>query len=242
MIKMQNLTLNPQLNKCPQILLPDVYHPLTALMRMTDSHMPCHRAFHWEEFHCLLAGYCPLSLSRCLLSTAVSSISKQSWKKTIERESAHAKEEYAVSTNLNLCQTALWDQVESSILTRLFVTVGLEESTFSLYRAYPLRRAIRIQLIELSMSPFKEEILLNKIIQPLSSPPLQLFYLSSKAYAPDIHDKDPGLNGEQTQDAVAVEASFSTFTGAWVTFLISKTEVPYKNTMHRFPMESSQPH
>ena len=49
------------------------------------------------------------------------------------------------------------------------------------------------------MSPFKEEILLNKIIQPLSRLPLQLFYLASEAYVSDIHDKDPWLNGEQAR-------------------------------------------
>lgn len=64
------------------------------------------------------------------------------------------------------------------------------------------------------MSPFKEEISLSKIIQPLSSPPLQLFYLASKAYVLDIHNKDPWLNRAQAQDVVTVEASFSAFTGA----------------------------
>lgn len=102
-------------------------------------------------------------------------------------------------SNLNQCQNTLRDDFESSILTRWFVTVGHEESTFSLYRLYPLRRAIKTQLIELSMSPLKEEILLNKIIQPLSRLPLQLFYLASEAYVSDIHDKDPWLNGEQAR-------------------------------------------
>lgn len=115
---------------------------------------------------------------------------------------------------MSLWQTTLRDRDESSILTEWFVTVRLDESTFSLYGAYPPRRAIKSQLIELSMSPFKEEIWLNKIIQPLSSLPLQLFYLSSKAHAPDVHDKDPRLSRELPQDTVTVEVRFSTFTAA----------------------------
>lgn len=41
------------------------------------------------------------------------------------------------------------------------MTVGLEESVFSLNRAYPLRRASKAQLIELLRSSIKLEILLN---------------------------------------------------------------------------------
>lgn len=159
----------------------DICHLYRALMRMTESHVPCHGASCWEVSPCLFTGYCPLSWNRHLFSTAVNSLSKQSWKKHPEREREsmcehrHTKEKHVVSTNLNLCQNALRDQVESSILTRWSVTVRPEESTFSLYRAFLLRRAIKSQLIELSMSPFKEEILLNKIIQSLSSPPLHSF-------------------------------------------------------------------
>lgn len=138
-------------------------------------------------------------------------------------------------SNLNLRQSTLWDQDESSILTRCFVTVGLEGSTFSLYRAYPLRRAIKSQLIELSMSPFKEEILLNKIIQPLPSPPLQLFYLSLKAYVPDIHDKDPRLNREQAQDAGTVEASFSNAQGPGQRYSSEKKKITVKIQCTDFP-------
>ena len=206
------------------------------------------QTFPLGRVHGLCTGNCPLSLSRYLLSIAVSSISKQSWEKHPERgkeNSTHAhaaKEEFEPMSNLNRCQSTLWDQDESSILTRRFVTVGLEESTFSLYRTYPLRRAIKSQLIELSMSPFKEEILLSKIIQPLSNPPLQHFYLASKAYVLDIHNKDPRLNREQAQDVVTVEASFSTFTGAREMWFISKKEIPYKNTMHRLPRKGSESH
>ena len=151
--------------------------------------------------HGLCSGHCPLSLSRYLPSTTLSSISKQRWEKHPEREHiyTHSKEELEPMSNLNQCQNTLWDDFESSILTRWFVTVGYEESTFSLYRVYPLRRAIKTKLIELSMSPLKEEILLNKIIQPLSRLPLQHFYLASEAYVSDIHDKDPWLNGEQAR-------------------------------------------
>lgn len=116
--------------------------------------------------HGLCNGHCPLSLSRYLLSTTLSSISTKG-ERNIQRESTHthtAEEEFEPASNLNQCQNTLWDDVESSILTRWLVTVGHEESIFSLYRVYPLRRAIKTQLIELSMSPFKEEILLNKII------------------------------------------------------------------------------
>lgn len=140
---------------------------IRASMSMTDSHMPCHRAFHWEEFYSLFTDYCSLSLSRYLFSKTVSSICKQNWKKNIQREKEReyidAKEEYIVGTNLNFCQTVLWDQVEP-FLTRWLVTVELEVYTFLLYRTYPLRRAIKIRLNELSMSPFKEEILHNKIM------------------------------------------------------------------------------
>lgn len=138
-------------------------------MSTTDSHMPCHRVFCWEEFYSLFTDYCSLSLSRYLLSTTVSSIFKQNWKniqREKEREYTDAKEEYVVSANLNFCQTVLWDQVES-FLTRWLVTVELEVSTLLLYRTYPLKRAIKSQLNELSMRPFKEEILLNKIIVSL---------------------------------------------------------------------------
>lgn len=154
------------------------------------------------KVHGLCHGHCPLSLSTYLLSTTLSPISKKRWEKYPERKHTHthtAKDEFEPVSNLNQCQNTLWDDVESSILTRWFVTVGHEESTFSLYKVYPLRRAIKTQLIELSMSPFKEEILLNKIIQPLSRLPLQLFYLASEAYVSDIHDKDPWLNGEQAR-------------------------------------------
>lgn len=216
----------------------DIHHLYRALMRMTESHVPCHRASSWEEFPCLFTGYCPLSWNRCLLSTAVNSLSKQSWKKTPrERESMcehrHTKEKHVVSTNLNLCQNALRDQVESSILTRRSVTVRPEESTFSLYRAFLLRRAIKSQLIELSMSAFKEEILLNKIIQSLSSPPLQLFYLSSKAYGPDIHDKDPPPPERAVLGAVLVKGSLCIHRGQ-KTLFICKKGVYYKNTTPPF--------
>lgn len=123
------IQLHLRLNKCPQILLPDMCHMHAALMSDRLTHA-IHRAFHWKEFHIFFTDYCPLSLSRYVLSTTISSISKQSWKKISrerekEREYTHAKEEYVVSTNLNLCQTALWDEVEPSFLTRWFVTVGL---------------------------------------------------------------------------------------------------------------------
>lgn len=59
---------------------------IRASMSMTDSHMPCHRAFHWEEFYSLFTDYCSLSLSRYLFSKTVSSICKQNWKKYPERE------------------------------------------------------------------------------------------------------------------------------------------------------------
>lgn len=126
-------------------------------------------------------------------------------------------------------------------LDRWLATVGLEESTFSLYRTYPLL-AIKSQLIELTMSPFKEEISLSKIIQPLSSLPLQPFYLASKAYVLDIRNKDPRLNRGQARDVVTVEASFSTFAGAREMWFISKKEIPYKNTMHRLPRKGSESH
>ena len=42
--------LSLRLNKYPRILPPDISHLHPALMRITNSHMPCPRALHWEKF------------------------------------------------------------------------------------------------------------------------------------------------------------------------------------------------
>ena len=93
-------------------------HVHMALMRMTGSYMPVTES-STGKFHWLFTDYFSLSLSRYLLSITVRSISKVK-KNNIQKdrkkegECTHNTEGYVVSTNLNLCQTVLWDQVQSS--------------------------------------------------------------------------------------------------------------------------------
>ena len=112
--------------------------------------------------HGLCTGHCPLSLSRYLLSTTLSSISTKG-ERNIQRESTHthtAEDEFEPASNLNQCQNTLRDDVESSILTRWLVTVGHEESIVSLYpeqeEPQQLSREPHVQKCELR-SPDKSE-------------------------------------------------------------------------------------